>query len=136
MAEFSKSSKEKLDTCHEELRRLFLAVSKYYDCTILCGHRSKAEQDDAVRTGHSKLAWPNSKHNSLPSKAIDVVPFPIDWKTKERFYHFSGFVLGIAKLLDIKVRWGGDWNNNLNFNDETFTDLPHFELIGDKDANA
>lgn len=131
MPKFGKKSEERLATCHVDLQRLFNEVIKHYDCTVLCGHRGKDEQDEAVRTGVSKLAWPNSKHNSLPSKAIDVVPFPIDWNDMTRFYHFGGFVLAVAKQLGIKIRWGGDWNGDLKFRDEKFKDLPHFELVED-----
>jgi len=136
MAEFGEKSKERLSTCHEKLQILFEQVVQHYDCTVLCGHRGKDEQDEAVRTGKSKLAFPNSKHNKLPSLAVDVVPFPIDWEDKSRFYHFAGYVLGVAHSLGIKLRWGGDWNGNLNFKDERFMDLPHFELAGDNDANS
>lgn len=131
MPKFGKKSEERLATCHVDLQRLFNEVIKHYDCTVTCGHRGKDEQDEAVRTGVSKLAWPNSKHNSLPSKAIDVVPFPIDWDDMTRFYHFGGFVLAVAKQLGIKIRWGGDWNGDLKFRDEKFKDLPHFELVED-----
>ena len=68
---------------------------------------------------------------------MDAVPFPIDWNDKIRFYHFAGYVLGVAKTLGIKIRWGGDWNSNLNFKDEKFMDLPHFELVeGDSNADS
>jgi hypothetical protein len=132
MNKFSGKSIERLLSCHTDLQRLFLEVIKNYDCTITCGHRGKDEQDEAVRTGNSKLAWPNSKHNSLPSKAIDVVPFPVDWKDTSRFYHFAGYVLAVANTLGIKIRWGGDWNGDLQFRDEKFKDLPHFELVEEK----
>lgn len=132
MSSFSEKSKQRLSTCHPDLQRLFQEVIKHYDCTVVCGHRGKDEQDEAVRTGQSKLAWPYSKHNSLPSKAIDVVPFPIDWTDTSRFYHFGGFVLAVAMNLGIKIRWGGDWNGNLQFRDEKFKDLPHFELVEEK----
>lgn len=131
MPKFGKKSEERLATCHVDIQRLFNEVIKHYDCTVTCGHRGKDEQDEAVRTGVSKLAWPNSKHNSLPSKAVDVVPFPIDWEDMSRFYHFGGFVLAVAKQLGIKIRWGGDWNGDLKFRDEKFKDLPHFELVED-----
>jgi peptidoglycan L-alanyl-D-glutamate endopeptidase CwlK len=128
MPEFSEKSLAKLKTCDERLQRLFLEVVKHYDCTVICGHRSKEEQDDAVRTGHSKLAWPNSKHNTLPSKAADVVPYPIDWMDTHRFFHFAGFVLATAKQLGINIRCGVDWNGDLNFKNDSFFDAPHFEL--------
>ena len=128
MPEFGAKSKERLETCDDKLQQLFNEVVKHYDCTVLCGHRSKSDQDEAVRAGNSKLAWPNSKHNAYPSKAVDVVPFPIDWQDTSRFYHFAGFVLATAIKLGIKVRFGGDWNGDLQFRDEKFKDLPHWEL--------
>ncbi|MBL7544304.1 MAG: M15 family metallopeptidase [Bdellovibrionaceae bacterium] len=128
MNKFSKISEERLKTCHSDLQRLFNEVVKHYDCTVICGHRGKDEQDEAVRTGNSKLKWPDSKHNQLLSLAIDVVPYPVDWADKARFMHFAGFVLGIAKSMGIKIRWGGDWSQDLNFKNDKFVDYPHFEL--------
>ena len=132
MPQFSEASFERLKTCHPDLQKVFLKVIEHYDCTVTCGHRPKDEQDEAVRTGKSKLAWPYSKHNSLPSKAVDCVPFPVDWSDTSRFYHFAGFVLAVAQGLGVKIRWGGDWDGNLNFRDEKFKDLPHFELVEEK----
>ena len=129
MPSFGKSSQDKLSTCHQDLQRLFSAVVEKYDCTIVCGHRAEAEQNAAVKAGQSKLSWPNSKHTSSPSLAVDVVPYPIDWTELERFYHFAGFVYAMAAQLNIKVRWGGDWDGDLRFREEKFKDLPHWELI-------
>ena len=52
------------------------------------------------------MQYPNSKHNKLPSKAVDVAPYPIDWNDPDRFYHFAGYVRGIAEGMGIKIRWG------------------------------
>jgi len=90
------------------------------------------------------------------SLAADVVPYPIHWGEEEhksiieaiknrdlklidkqlneyknvmaRFYHFGGYVKGVADNLNIDLRWGGDWNSNNDFSDQSFVDLPHFEL--------
>lgn len=129
MPKFSDKSLSKLESCHPKLQLLFNEVIKGYDCTVICGHRGKDEQDLAVKSGHSKLAWPNSKHNLFPSHAVDVAPFPLDWSDNLRFYHFAGFVMGTAYGLGIKVRWGGDWDSDLEFRDEKFMDLPHWELV-------
>lgn len=128
---FSLISQNKLNTCHPDLQTLFNEVIKYYDCSIICGHRNELEQNEAFRTGRSKLKFPNSKHNQVPSLAVDVVPYPVDWNDHKRFYHFAGFVLGLAHTLNIKIRWGGDWDSDLQFKDEKFLDLPHFELVGE-----
>lgn len=134
MPQFSDRSKNKLAQCCPELQMLFGTVIRYYDCTILCGHRSQAEQDEAYRTGKSKLQWPGSAHNDRPSGAIDVVPYPISWSTDPnnmaRFYHFAGFVKGIALTMGYKIKWGGDWDSDHDFSDQNFNDLPHFEYVG------
>lgn len=132
MPSFSQASKEKLSTCHPDLQKLFEAVIVHYDCTVICGHRGEADQNKAVAEGKSKTKWPNSKHNSVPSKAVDVMPTPINWsmdsKNIKSLYFFAGFVMATAKSLGIKLRWGGDFNRNQIFIDDVFVDIPHFEL--------
>lgn len=129
MPNFGKSSQENLKQSHTDLQRLFNEVIKYYDCTVICGHRDKESQNKAVLEGKSKLKYPQSKHNSMPSMAVDVVPYPIDWNNLKRFYHFGGFVLGLAAQMGINIRWGGDWDKDYDITDEKFIDLPHFELV-------
>lgn len=134
MFKFSENSKTKLSQCCPELQMLFSTVIRYYDCTILCGHRNQQDQDEMFRTGKSKLQWPESRHNDFPSSAVDVVPYPINWsmepKNLARYYHFAGFVKAIAQTMGYKVRWGGDWSGDNNFADQTFDDLPHWEYLG------
>ncbi len=45
-----------------------------------------------------------------------------------RWYYFGGFVLGTAEEMDIDIRWGGDWDGDRSLEDQTFHDLPHFEV--------
>jgi len=132
MSKFSKKSLAELSTCHPDLQRLFNEVIKHYECTVLCGHRNMEDQNKAVQSGASKLAWPKSKHNKTPSLAVDVIPFPVDWKDLKRFMHFAGVVQGVAFMMGIKIRWGGDFNEDLDFKNDKFIDMPHFELAGDK----
>jgi len=129
MPKFSATSQEKLDSCDARLRALFAEVIKHYDCTIICGHRGKADQDAAVKGGFSKTPFPKSKHNKEPSLAVDVMPYPIDWKNRERIIYFAGQVMGIAKIMGVPVRWGGDWDKDGDTKDEKFSDTPHFELV-------
>lgn len=109
---------------------MFNEVIRHFDCKVTKGHRGQEEQDalyynDPPRT---QVKWPNSRHNSDPSEAIDVVPYPVDWEDRERFTYFAGFVLGIAISMGIKLRWGGDWDRDTEVDDNKFDDLPHFEL--------
>jgi peptidoglycan L-alanyl-D-glutamate endopeptidase CwlK len=128
MPQFGKTSLEKLSTCHPDLQRLFNEVIKHYDCTIIEGHRSYEDQLKAFNTGKSKIKS-GGKHNHSPSLAVDVGPSPLNWKDKEKFYHFIGFVKATAIQLGIKIRCGGDWDSDNDLKDQVFFDLPHFELI-------
>lgn len=135
MAKFGKSSLTRLETCHEDLQLLFLQVVNTFDCSIICGHRGQDEQDEAFKKNLSKLRYPNSKHNSMPSMAIDVIPYPVNWKDLKRMHYFAGYVKAIAEqlkkdqLMSHDIRWGGDWDSDTQVNDQTFIDLPHFELV-------
>lgn len=132
MPSFSKNSIDRLATCHLDIQRLFNEVIKDVDCTILVGHRNEADQEEAFRTGKSRVHYPDGKHNKVPSEAADVAPYfggPIDWEYLPNFYYFAGIVKGIALKLGIKIRWGGDWNGNLDLRDNgKLNDLVHFEL--------
>ncbi|WP_257293448.1 hypothetical protein [Endozoicomonas sp. YOMI1] len=131
MFHFSASSRRHLSTCDERLQRVFNKVIEYYDCTIICGHRGKAAQMLAFENGQSELQWPDSNHNELPSKAVDVMAYPLDWFDYQRFAHFAGYVLGVAEGMGIKLRWGGDWDRDGQLKDHRFKDYPHFELVDD-----
>ena len=128
MPSYSKASASKLATCHPDIQKVFNEVVKYFDNTILVGHRTKEEQDKAVREHKSQTPWPTSKHNSTPSHAVDVAPYPIDFNDVRRYYLFAGFVLGTAKQMGINLRWGGDWDMDTQVKDNHFNDLGHFEL--------
>lgn len=134
MPSFSASSRQQLQTCDAKLQELFNEVIKTYDCKILEGHRTKDLQNKAFKEGRSKVQWPNGKHNSLPSQAVDVAPYPVSFANSlsnlARFYHFAGYVKRIAEEKNIKLRWGGDWDSDDDFSDQKFNDLPHFELVG------
>jgi peptidoglycan LD-endopeptidase CwlK len=132
MPHFSESSKEKLATCHYDLQRLFNEVIKHVDCKIICGERGREEQTKAFEDGKSKVQYPNGKHNKRPSEAVDCIPYPIDWKGINRLYMFVGYVRGVANSMGIKIRCGADWDGDFEVKDQTFDDLPHFELVKTK----
>ena len=128
MPTFGKTSLERLGTCDERLQRVFKEVIKYVDCTIICGHRGEKEQNEAFAAGNSKKQWPNGEHNKTPSRAVDAAPYPVDWNDSNRFRFFAGFVVGVAATMGVKIRWGDDWDRDLNLSEHAFKDLPHFEV--------
>lgn len=120
MPTFGKMSLERLATCDERLQRVARAAIARTDFSVACGHRGEQEQNEAYARGFSKLKFPQSKHNIKPSKAMDLVPWPVDWKNIDRFKDLAAIVKQEAAKLDVKIRWGGDWAK--------FRDYPHFEL--------
>lgn len=120
MYKFSSKSKKNLESCHQDLQRVFNEVIKITDCSVICGHRSEEEQNEAFENGRSHLKWPKSNHNNIPSRAVDVAPYPIDWNDINRFFYLSGVVFTIANQLNIQIAWGGHW--------KSLKDYPHFEL--------
>ena len=128
MPHFSERSLKHLNTCDERLRRVMHRVVEEFDCAIIDGHREEKTQNDYHRSGVSQLNWPDSKHNEVPSRAVDVVPYPVDWHDREQMSFFAGYVLGMARSMGINIRWGGDWNKNWRVSDNKFDDLVHFEL--------
>lgn len=153
---YSRRSKQHLQTCRIELADVFEEAILIIDHTILCGHRPEAEQTAVHESGASEKEWPDGSHNKEPSDAVDASPYPIptDWgrlppipdpggpdleawhiklkhqvKELHRFYHFAGIIIGIGQTRGIKIRWGGDWDSDHTFNDQTFDDLVHFELV-------
>ena len=128
MPKFGKKSLEKLSTCDKRLQLVLNEVIKTVDCSVLEGHRGKQRQNKLYDEGKTKLKFPNGRHNASPSRAVDVVPYPIDWDDRERFHLFAGFVIGTAKQMGVNLRWGGDWNINWFVDDNKFDDFPHFEL--------
>lgn len=134
MPAFSKISRQRLDTCHPDLVRLFERVVARFDCAILEGRRDKATQDRYFAEGKSRLKWPQGKHCAEApalSQAVDAAPFHGGKASYDPRHclHFAGYVLGVASELGIPLRWGGDWDgDNEPVTDQTFQDLVHFEL--------
>ena len=128
MPRYSKRSKERLASCDQRLQDVFNEVIKHVDCSILEGHRSKERQNKLYDEGRTKVKYPNGRHNSSPSKAVDVTPYPVDWEDRERQTLFAGFVIGIGRSMGYNLRWGGDWDMDFKVMDNRFDDFPHFEI--------
>lgn len=142
MPSFSKKSLHQLSTCDPRWKDILKRVVRYYDCTVIQGHRGEAEQNQYFYTGRSKVKFPNSKHNTYPSLAVDVAPYikgrGIPWpqigsrtyvKDSWEFVYFAGHLVATARAMGHEVRWGGDWDKNHILQDNKFDDLVHFELV-------
>ena len=128
MPKFGRKSRERLSTCESNLQKVFNEVIKHVDCSVLEGHRSKDRQNKLYEEEKTKVKYPDGRHNRQPSSAVDVTPYPVDWKNRERQTLFAGFVIGVASQMGINLRWGGDWDQDFQVVDNRFDDFPHFEL--------
>lgn len=144
---FGKSSLEKLETCHEDLRRVMLmAIDRTnVDFGISEGYRTIERQNQLFLEGKSKIDGVNKtgKHNYSPSLACDIFIFHEDYEIRKKLVydkiHLS-YIAGIVNSCAVElynageithlIRWGGNWNGDgLIGVDQAFDDYPHFELI-------
>jgi len=139
--EFSTKSKLKLATCHPDLQVIMNAAIKasQVDFGIAEGHRSLEKQLEYFRTGKSKLngTTSKSKHQGMPSEAVDIYPY-VNGKadySQTSLCFLGGLICGIAADLFergevmYRLRWGGNWDKDGEvITDQSFDDLPHFEL--------
>ena len=134
MASFGIKSRDILHTCDDRLQEILREAIKVIDFSVLEGYRSTETQQKYYKDGKSKLDGiiKRSKHQSYPSKAVDIAPYPIDFGDKEkaraRFYHLMGVIKAISYQKGIPIRFGMDWDGDDNFEDQSFDDLPHLEL--------
>jgi hypothetical protein len=129
---FGARSEKKLATCHpkiQELMRIAIKVTPY-DFAVIEGHRSVERQQELFAAGMTQIDGITKlgKHNWTPSKAVDCVPFPIDWTNVKRFHILAGVILGVAGGMGLAIRAGIDWDGDGDFTDQSFHDLPHYEL--------
>ena len=70
----------------------------------------------------SKVTWLNnpfaSKHSQ--GRAVDLVPYPVDWNDLAKFRLIAEAMKQAAKELNVSINWGGDWQKT--------KDYPHFEV--------
>ena len=78
----------------------------------------------------AKVTWLNdpfaSKHVS--GKAVDLVPYPVDWNDLKKFDAIAQAMLQAAKELNVPIRWGADWDNDGKPRERGESDSPHFEI--------
>lgn len=103
--------------------------------------RTKARQDELYAQGRTKpgkvVTWTkNSKHMVQADgfgHAVDLVPIvdgTVPWNDKTKFAKIAE-LMAEGSEGKIRIRWGGDWNENGSYLDEVKRgsyDGPHFEV--------
>ncbi len=138
MSGFSPRSLANLAGVHPRLVQLLTEITEHFDCTILDGVRTLAQQEQNVLKGLSKtLASKHLPQDDGLAHAVDVAPTPQQWdnsppshltKYEVECIAFLFYTKGYAKAQGLDVRIGADWNGNNLWTDNTFNDLDHIEL--------
>lgn len=111
-------SRQNLEGVHPDLVKvveLAITITKE-DFTVIEGIRTIERQRKLLAQGFTKTL--NSRH--LTGHAVDICPYPIDWKDHQRFTIVAQAMKEAAKKLNVPIVWGGDWKNSW--------DKPHYEL--------
>ena len=154
MNTLSTNSNTNLSQCADLIQIIVRKVLKRVDIGVTCGHRGEKEQNLQYAEGDSFLKFPDSKHNSVPSKAVDLVIYHPEFKylwgnsdaitaiahsksiaisTVWRWYYMQYARLDTlmqleAEHLGIKLVWGGKWQHTDDLLDNKLEDLFHWEI--------
>jgi peptidoglycan L-alanyl-D-glutamate endopeptidase CwlK len=140
---FGERSRRHLSQVHPDMVKIAeraISVSQV-DFGVIEGHRTQARQQSLFEQGLSKLdgVTKKSKHQSLPSEAIDIYIYVPGRKDLAWDFNHLSYVAGVfnavAELLydsgqiSHLIRWGGNWDRDrIIIADQEFDDLVHMEL--------
>ncbi len=95
------------------------------------GRRSPTEQNTLFKNGKSKCDGYEKLSRHQSGLAFDIFPYVNGSANWDKRYCFllAGHILATAHRLGYKLKWGGDWDMDMDLDDQTFNDLVHFELV-------
>ena len=108
------------------LARIVRIAAKNVSFNVLavCGYRSYADQLKAYLTGKSKAKPGQSKHNSKPSKAVDLIAADDRgnalWQNLDMLNTLNTAIQKQAEVEKVKVVWSKTWKK--------FIEFDHWEL--------
>lgn len=151
MATLGKGSLKTMAGLHPDLIRVIESAiaDTPVDFTITSGVRTTKEQQSLYAQGRTKPGQKVTEKDGVKNKsnhqakadgfghAFDFCPYingALNWNATTAFIAIGLHIKKTAKELNIRVRWGADWDNDgltkaQGDKDESFVDLPHIELI-------
>lgn len=99
------------------------------------GRRTQARQDELYAQGRTVkgkiVTWTrSSKH--IDGLAVDLAPVAADgsipWGDFAAFDRLAGRMFKAARELEVRIRWGADWDMDGQPRERGESDSPHFEL--------
>lgn len=146
MPRFSKKSASRLETCEVDLQIVAHEAIKYVDFSVRYGARLPEEQFELFKSGRilkggiwilvKPELWKTncdgykiiSDHNHIPSRAMDLYPYPWPKDPKKKiyeFYYLNGVIMGLAArlfdegIIQNKIYTGLRWSKQ---------DAPHYYI--------
>ena len=132
MNAWGKASKRHRQSIDWHLNAVSDRVLKIRNHSIIQGHRNEADQNAAFDRGDSKLRWPDGNHNCIPSKALDMQPWPMpddEQALREDLSYLAGLYVGIGPTMGVILRWGGSWDRSGEIENNKFFDGFHIEIV-------
>lgn len=131
-------SRERLAGVHPTLVRIVeraIQISPQ-DFMVLEGVRTPERQKELYAQGRTKpgpkVTWTLTSNHFRKADgyghAVDLCPFPVDWNTSSKFDAIAKAMFAAAEELEVRIRWGKDWNQNGRPGEKGEADSPHFEL--------
>ena len=135
MPSFGNTSRERLETCHEDIIIILEKVIDVFDFSVIEGIRTAEKQNEyfnkklSTLDGYNKLSWHQDRFGDGKSRAVDIVPYyggAQQWNDEKAFKKLAALVFNATQDLLYKgeishyIEWGGLWT--------TFKDLPHFQI--------
>lgn len=136
----SEASRAKLVGVHPDLQRVVLRAIDLsaVDFKVIEGVRSPERQRELYAQGRTKpgkkVTWTLTSNHFVNTKtgkghAVDLLVAPYDWAEGPQWKQMAKAMFSAAKELDIKIRWGRDWDQDGIIGEKGETDGPHFELV-------
>lgn len=101
------------------------------DFTVMEGVRTLERQRELYaqgRTAPGKIVTWTMKSRHIEGKAVDLVPYPLDWNDLDKFDKIKNAMFQAAREQDVNLRWGADWDGDGKYREKGEYDSPHFEL--------
>ena len=119
-----------VDECLVKVVMRAIEISEV-DFTVMEGVRTLARQRELYAQGRTApgkiVTWTmNSRH--IEGKAVDLVPYPLNWNDLEKFDKIKDAMFQAAREIDVNLRWGADWDGDGKYREKGEYDSPHFEL--------
>ena len=151
MPKFGHKSMTQLSSCTRDIQTIFQEVVKHFDCSIIEGNRTVERQHEHWAKGRKlkegadhkvRANWENSspkdqvttkdgyekasRHQSSPSIAVDVVPYPTMWSDKGKMIELRG----VVKWVQLKLMSEGKIDTILDNGADLWNgfDLPHYQI--------